>query len=79
VFGLDTYTAGIRKFNNPWGYLLASVSLFNGITLGLGVSMMEINVMLHGVADSIAIMMPFLFITGVNIIMSVILLKNVKK
>ena len=62
---------------SPWGYLLASVTLLKGVTLGLGVSAMAINMVLKGVADSLAIMIPFLIITLMNLLMAVLLLKNV--
>jgi hypothetical protein len=65
--------------HNPWGYLLASVSLLKGITLGLGVSMMAINMMLRGVAVKMAIVVPFLVITILYIIMSIVLLNNVEE
>jgi hypothetical protein len=51
---------------SPWGYLLASVALLKGVTLGLGVSAMAINMALQGVPDSLAIMLPFLVITVLN-------------
>jgi hypothetical protein len=63
---------------SSWGYLLASVSLLKGVTLGLGVSAMAINMALKGVADSMGIMIPFLIITLLNLLMAVLLLKNVE-
>jgi hypothetical protein len=45
---------------SPWGYLLASVTLLKGVTLGLAISVI-----------------PFLIITLMNLIMAVLLLKNV--
>ena len=62
---------------SPWGYLLASVTLLKGATLGLGVSAMAINMALRGVADSLGIMIPFLIITLLNLVMAALLLKNV--
>jgi hypothetical protein len=62
---------------SPWGYLLASVALLKGVTLGLGVSVMVINMTLKGVADSLGIMIPFLVITVLNGIMAAVLLRNV--
>jgi len=64
---------------SAWGYLLASVTLLKGITLGLGVSAMAINMSLRGVPDSLGIMLPFLVITLLNILMAVLLLKNVSE
>ncbi len=65
----------LRK--SAWGYLLASVTLMKGITMGLGVSAMGINMALSGVPDSLGILVPFLVITVANLIMAVLLLKNV--
>jgi hypothetical protein len=62
---------------SAWGYLLASITLLKGVTLGLGVSAMAINMTLKGVPDSLGIMIPFLIITLLNLIMAVLLLKNV--
>lgn len=60
-----------------WGYLLASVSVLKFITMGLAVSTMSINMILRGVADSLGIMIPFLVITLANVVVAVLLLKNV--
>jgi hypothetical protein len=62
---------------DAWGYLLSSVMLTKGVTLGLGVSAMGINMARMGVADSLGILVPFLVITILNLIMVFILLKNV--
>ena len=61
-----------------WGYLLSSIMLTKGITLGFGVSAMGINMARMGVEDGLSIMVPFLVITLLNIVMVVLLLKNVK-
>jgi hypothetical protein len=63
---------------SPWGYLLASVALLKGVTLGLAVSTMSIIMVLRGVPEELGIMVPFLVITLLNVIMAVLLLKNVK-
>ena len=63
---------------NAWGYLLASVMLTKGVTLGLAVSTMAINMSRAGVPESLGIMVPFLVITAANLVMTVVLLKNVK-
>jgi hypothetical protein len=63
---------------SPWGYLLASVVLLKGVTMGLAVSTMAINMTLNGVPDSLGIMVPFGIITLLNIFMAVLLLKNVR-
>jgi hypothetical protein len=60
-----------------WGYLLASVALLKGVTLGLAVSTMSIIMASRGVPEDLGITIPFLVITLMNIIMAVLLLKNV--
>jgi hypothetical protein len=62
---------------SAWGYLLTSVTLLKGVTLGLGVSAMAINMTLKDVPDSLGVMVPFLVITLLNLVMAVLLLKNV--
>jgi hypothetical protein len=64
---------------SAWGYLLASVMLTKGTTLGLAVSTMAINMARQGVPDSLGIMIPFLTITAATLFMTVIMLKNVKE
>ncbi|PKN93609.1 MAG: hypothetical protein CVU44_09690 [Chloroflexi bacterium HGW-Chloroflexi-6] len=64
---------------NAWGYLLSSVFVLKAITLGLAVSVMSINMSLKGVPDSLTIVVPFLVITAVNLVMAVLLLKNVNQ
>ncbi|MDF1499860.1 MAG: hypothetical protein P1P76_05255 [Anaerolineales bacterium] len=53
---------------NPWGYLLASVALMKGITMGLAVSSMAVNMALRGVPEELGIMVPFLAITTLNLL-----------
>jgi hypothetical protein len=62
---------------SSWGYLLSSVTLLKGVTLGLGVSVMGINMARVGVPDSLAIIIPFLVITLLNLVMTVVLLRHV--
>jgi hypothetical protein len=62
---------------SAWGYLLASVFVMKAITLGLAVSAMAINMAVVGVPDTLGIMIPFLVITIVNIVVAVLLLRNV--
>jgi hypothetical protein len=64
---------------SAWGYLLASVMLTKGATLGLAVSTMAINMARQGVPDSLGIMIPFLIITTATVVMTVIMLKNIKE
>jgi len=72
--------AGILRLRrSAWGYLLASVFVMKAITMRLGVSTMGINQALMGTPESIAIVVPFLVITLVNLILAVILLKNVSE
>lgn len=63
---------------SAWGYLLSSVVLLKGVTLGLAVSVMSINMALRGVGESPAIMIPFLLITVLNVFMAVILMRNIR-
>jgi hypothetical protein len=62
---------------SAWGELLASVFVMKAITMGLAVSAMAINMALVGVPDSLAIVIPFLLITLMNLVMAVLLLRNV--
>lgn len=64
---------------NAWGYLLSSIMLTKGVTLGLGVSAMAINMARVGVPESLGIMIPFLVITILNLVLAIFLLKNVKQ
>jgi hypothetical protein len=62
---------------SAWGYLLASVMVLKGLTMALGVSAMGINMALQGVPDSLAILIPFLVLTVLNLIVAVLLLKSI--
>jgi hypothetical protein len=62
---------------SAWGYLLASVAVLKGLTMALAVSAMGINMILAGVPDSPAIVIPFLIITLMNLVVAVLLLRNV--
>ncbi len=64
---------------SAWGYLLAAIMMTKGITLGLAVSTMAINMSLKGVPEGFGIMIPFLVITAANLVMTVVMLKNVKE
>jgi hypothetical protein len=63
---------------SAWGYLLASVFTLKGLTMGLAVSTMAINMALAGVPDSLAIIVPFLLLTLANLVVVVVLLKNIR-
>ena len=62
---------------SAWGYLLASVAVLKGLTMALGVSAMAINMALKGVPDTVAIMVPFLVLTALNMVVAFLLLKNI--
>jgi hypothetical protein len=49
-----------------------------GITMGLAVSSMAINMARLGVPEELGIMIPFLVITALNLITGALLLKNVQ-
>jgi hypothetical protein len=59
------------------GYLLASVLIMKFITMGLAVSAMGINMVLVGVSDSLAILVPFLLITVLNLLGAWTLFNNI--
>jgi len=74
------FLAGILLLRrSAWGYLLTSVFVLKAVTLGLGVSAMGINMALQGVPDSLAIVIPFLLITVLNLVAAVALLKNIRE
>lgn len=62
---------------SAWGYLLASVAMLKSLTMALAVSAMGINLILAGVPDSLAIVVPFLVLTLLDLIMAVLLLRNI--
>jgi len=61
---------------SPWGYLLASVGMMKFLTMGTAVSLMGLNMARVGVPVNVAELLIFPTITLVNIIMVVLLLKN---
>lgn len=63
---------------SPWGYLLSSVVVLKGVTLGLAVSAMAVNMGRSGVPESPAVMVPFLFLTAASIVVAVMLLRYVE-
>ncbi|MCJ7701353.1 MAG: hypothetical protein MUO62_07205, partial [Anaerolineales bacterium] len=63
---------------SPWGYLLASVTLMKGMTMGLAVSTMGLNMARLGVPVSPVELGMFLLITALNLVLAVVLLKNVQ-
>ena len=62
---------------SAWGYLLASVAVLKGLMMALAVSAMGINMILAGVPDSLAVVIPFLILTVLNLVMAVLLLRSV--
>src|SRR3990172_6263920 len=63
---------------SAWGYLLASVALMKGLTMGMAVSTMGINMALNGVAINPVELLMFPLITLLNLVMAALLLKNVE-
>jgi hypothetical protein len=61
---------------SPWGYLLASVGMMKFLSMGTAVSVMGLNMARVGVPINVAELLVFPTITIVNIIMVVLLLKN---
>lgn len=64
---------------SAWGYLLGSVAVLKGLTMALAVSTMAVNMALKGVADSMAIMVPFLVLTAMNMVVAIVLLRNIRE
>ena len=64
---------------NAWGYLLASVSLLKFLTLGLAVGLMGLNMLRVGVAVSPVELGVFPALALVNLIMTIVLLKNISE
>jgi hypothetical protein len=64
---------------SAWGYLLSSVMMAKGVTLGLAVSAMSINMALKGAPESLGVTIPFLLITAANLFLTAATLKNVKE
>jgi hypothetical protein len=72
-----TLSAFLLLRRSAIGLLLASVALLKGLTMGLGVSAMGINMLLAGVPDSMAILIPFLVITAAGLALTLILLAHI--
>lgn len=62
---------------SAWGYLLASVAVLKGLTMALAVSTMGINMALKGVPEGLGMLVPFLVLTLLNLVMAVLLLRNI--
>ncbi len=78
VVPLNLLAAVLLLRREAWGYLLASVAVLKGLTLGLGVSAMGINMALAGVPDSAVLVGIFLTVTVLNLIAAGLLLQSVK-
>jgi hypothetical protein len=63
---------------SPLGYLLASMGMMKFLTMGLAVSVMGFNMARVGVPISMVELVIFPTITLINIIMTAIMLKNIK-
>ncbi|MHB1413938.1 MAG: hypothetical protein ACYC1C_01705 [Chloroflexota bacterium] len=61
----------------PWGYLLSSVMLIKGLTMGTAVSAMGLGMVLAGQAASPVELGVFPLITVFNAVMAVVLLRSV--
>jgi hypothetical protein len=64
--------------HSPWGYLLASVGLLKFLTMGVAVSLMGLNMVRVGVPVSAVELVVFPVIALANLVMVVLLLKNIK-
>ncbi|MCX8061685.1 MAG: hypothetical protein N3D16_03795 [Anaerolineales bacterium] len=62
---------------DPWGYLLASVGMLKFLTLGVAVSLMGLNMWRVGVPISVVELVIFPTIALTNVLMTIILLKNI--
>jgi hypothetical protein len=62
----------------PWGYLLASIGMMKFLTMGVAVSLMGLNMARVGVPVSVVELVVFPTIALVNLVMVVILLRNIE-
>ncbi len=63
---------------SAWGYLLASVAVMKFLTMGIAVSTMGINEALQGAPDSLVLVGIFVVITLINLVLAVLLLRNIQ-
>jgi len=63
---------------SAWGYLLASVGMLKFLTLGIAVGVMALNMARVGVPISVIELIIFPAIALVNLVMTIILLKNIQ-
>jgi hypothetical protein len=64
---------------SAWGYLLASVGMLKFVTMGTAVSLMGLNLARMGVPVSVVELGVFPTITVINLVMVVILLRNISE
>ncbi len=64
---------------SAWGYLLASVSQLKFLTMGLAVSLMAFNMARVGVPVSIVELTVFPAMSLINVVLVVVLLKNIRE
>jgi hypothetical protein len=73
------FLAGILLLRgSAWGYLMGSVAVMKMLTMGTAVSAMGINLALSGAPISMVELVMFPSITLVNVLMAVLLLKNIQ-
>jgi hypothetical protein len=77
IVPLAFLSANLLMRRNPWGYLLASVSVLKFLTMGTAVASMGVNMALSGVAVSPIELGVFPALALINILLAVLLLKNV--
>ncbi len=72
------FVAGVLLLRrSAWGYLLSTVFIMKGITMGLAVSAMGINMTLRGVPDSLGVLVPFLMLTFADLTLAVVLMRSI--
>lgn len=73
-----TFLSGLLLLRrSSWGYLLASVAVLKFLTMGAAVSAMGVNMSRAGVATSPVEGVVFPLITLLNLVMAILLLKNI--
>ena len=79
IVPLCVLSATLLLRRDPWGYLLASVSLLKFLTMGIAVTLMGLNMARAGVPDSEPMLVIFGTIALVNLVMVVVLLKKIQE
>jgi hypothetical protein len=78
IVPLCVLAATLLLRRDSWGYLLASVGLLKFLTMGIAVALMGLNMARMGVPVSVVELVIFPAIAMVNLVMVVLLLKNIK-